>query len=144
MKAYTLSILTKLAGQDAGHPIVEREIVAWANEKVCKLYCSCVLSVYNDHWHCRRIMIVIKACIARSILYFYAFTQHSSVAGGVMFLSCFVLHASHNVNTISWKVFDRYSLPKLTYVSNEPWDNDERFTFWVQKVKVQGHGGFRR
>jgi len=34
MKAYTLSILTKLAGQDAGHPIVEREIVAWANDKV--------------------------------------------------------------------------------------------------------------
>jgi len=34
MKAYTLSILTKLAGQEAGHPIVEREIVAWTNEKV--------------------------------------------------------------------------------------------------------------
>lgn len=34
MKAYTLSILTKLAGQDAGHPIVEKEIVAWVNEKV--------------------------------------------------------------------------------------------------------------
>jgi len=34
MKAYTLSILTKLAGQDAGHPIVEKEIVAWVNQKV--------------------------------------------------------------------------------------------------------------
>jgi len=34
MKAYTLSILTKLAGQDASHPVVEREIIAWANEKV--------------------------------------------------------------------------------------------------------------
>jgi len=33
MKAYTLSMLTKLAGQD-GHPIVEREIVAWTNDKV--------------------------------------------------------------------------------------------------------------
>ena len=32
MKAYTLSILTKLA--DTGHPIVEKEIVAWANDKV--------------------------------------------------------------------------------------------------------------
>lgn len=32
MKAYTLSILTKLA--DSGHPIVEKEIVAWANQKV--------------------------------------------------------------------------------------------------------------
>ena len=38
MKAYTLSILTKLAGQTAGHAIVEREIVAWANQKVCKLH----------------------------------------------------------------------------------------------------------
>jgi plastin-3 len=34
MKAYTLSVLTKLAGQDAGHPIVEREIVEWANQKL--------------------------------------------------------------------------------------------------------------
>lgn len=34
MKAYTLSILTKLAGQDASHPVIEREIVAWTNEKV--------------------------------------------------------------------------------------------------------------
>jgi len=39
MKAYTLSILTKLAGQEAGHPVVEREIVAWANEKVCISWC---------------------------------------------------------------------------------------------------------
>jgi len=38
MKAYTLSILTKLAGQTAGHAIVEREIVAWANQKVRKLH----------------------------------------------------------------------------------------------------------
>jgi len=41
MKAYTLSILTKLAGQDARHPIVEREIVVWANEKVCNLHNAC-------------------------------------------------------------------------------------------------------
>jgi len=32
MKAYTLSILTRLAG--TGHPIVDRQIVEWANEKV--------------------------------------------------------------------------------------------------------------
>jgi len=32
MKAYTLSMLTKLAG--TGHPIVEKEIIAWVNEKV--------------------------------------------------------------------------------------------------------------
>ena len=34
MKAYTLSVLTKLAGQDSGHPIVEKEIVVWVNQKV--------------------------------------------------------------------------------------------------------------
>jgi len=34
MKAYTLSMLTKLAGQDAAHPVVERQIIAWANDKV--------------------------------------------------------------------------------------------------------------
>ncbi len=33
MRAYTLTILTKLAGEE-GHPIVEKEIVAWANNKV--------------------------------------------------------------------------------------------------------------
>jgi len=32
MKAYTLSILTRLAG--TGHPIVDKEIVEWANDKV--------------------------------------------------------------------------------------------------------------
>jgi len=32
MKAYTLSILTRLAG--TGHPIVDKQIVEWANDKV--------------------------------------------------------------------------------------------------------------
>jgi len=34
MKAYTLSILTRLA--DTGHPIVDKEIVEWANSKVSR------------------------------------------------------------------------------------------------------------
>ena len=42
MKAYTLSILTKLAGHDAAHPVVEREIVAWANDKASMLCTWCV------------------------------------------------------------------------------------------------------
>ena len=37
MKAYTLSILTKLAGQEGEHPMVDKEVVAWANEKVLKI-----------------------------------------------------------------------------------------------------------
>ena len=32
MKAYTLSMLTKLAG--TGHPIVDKEIIDWVNNKV--------------------------------------------------------------------------------------------------------------
>jgi len=32
MKAYTLSILTRLA--DTGHPIVDKQIIEWANDKV--------------------------------------------------------------------------------------------------------------
>lgn len=36
MKAYTLSILSKLAGDQSGnHPVVDKQVVAWANEKVC-------------------------------------------------------------------------------------------------------------
>jgi len=38
MKAYTLSILTRLAG--TGHPIVDKQIVEWANDKVS---CSHIL-----------------------------------------------------------------------------------------------------
>jgi len=34
MRAYTLSLLSKLASQDDGRPIVEKEIVAWVNDKV--------------------------------------------------------------------------------------------------------------
>jgi plastin-3 len=35
MKAYTLTILSKLAGDpNSNHPIVDKQIVAWANEKV--------------------------------------------------------------------------------------------------------------
>jgi len=52
MKAYTLSILTKLAGQDTGHPIVEREIVAWANEKVRKLHNVRYISLWLYYSFC--------------------------------------------------------------------------------------------
>ena len=38
MKAYTLSILAKLSGQDSNHPIVDKEIVVWANQKVACLF----------------------------------------------------------------------------------------------------------
>ena len=38
MKAYTLSILTKLAGQEGEHPMVDKEVVAWANEKVRRAF----------------------------------------------------------------------------------------------------------
>ena len=38
MKAYTLSILTKLAGQEGEHPMVDKEVVAWANEKVGRAF----------------------------------------------------------------------------------------------------------
>lgn len=33
MRAYTLAMLDKIAGQ--GHPVVENGIVEWANNKVC-------------------------------------------------------------------------------------------------------------
>ena len=39
MRAYTLSLLSKLASEDDGKPIVEKEIVAWVNDKVCITNC---------------------------------------------------------------------------------------------------------
>jgi len=47
MKAYTLSILTRLAG--TGHPIVDRQIVEWANEKVSSIgiLVICIVAIFN-------------------------------------------------------------------------------------------------
>ena len=35
MKAYTLSVLSKLRSDEGGLPIADKQIVAWVNEKVC-------------------------------------------------------------------------------------------------------------
>jgi len=48
MKAYTLSVLTKLAGDETGHPIVEKEIVIWANEKLKAAGKSSHITGFND------------------------------------------------------------------------------------------------
>jgi plastin-3 len=48
MKAYTLTILTKLAGQDKGHPIVEKEIVEWANHKLQAAKKATRITGFND------------------------------------------------------------------------------------------------
>ena len=45
MKAYTLSILTRLAA--TGHPIVDREIIEWANSKVSLSFSrNCIVAVF--------------------------------------------------------------------------------------------------
>jgi len=48
MKAYTLSILTKLAGQDSGHPIVEKEIITWVNDKLKSCSKKSKITGFND------------------------------------------------------------------------------------------------
>jgi plastin-3 len=48
MKAYTLSLLSKLAGSDDGHPIVESEIVSWANNKLAAGGKSSRITGFND------------------------------------------------------------------------------------------------
>jgi len=47
MKAYTLSILTRLAG--TGHPIVDKQIIEWANDKVSYLVIltNCICSLVD-------------------------------------------------------------------------------------------------
>lgn len=47
MRAYTLSMLTRLAGQD-GHPILEKEIVEWVNEKVDIIYLRCQVKLQQQ------------------------------------------------------------------------------------------------
>lgn len=48
MKAYTLSILTRLA--DSGHPIVDKEIIAWTNDKVgTSPTCIETIRAFRDH-----------------------------------------------------------------------------------------------
>ena len=47
MKAYTLSLLTKLAGNE-GHPIVDREIVTWVNDTLKKEGKSTSITGFSD------------------------------------------------------------------------------------------------
>lgn len=47
MRAYTLSILSRLARED-GHPIVEKEIVSWANEKLSAAGKKSQIRNFND------------------------------------------------------------------------------------------------
>ena len=51
MKAYTLSILTKLAGQEGEHPMVDKEVVAWANEKVRQAFKRTTQNI-KSAWFC--------------------------------------------------------------------------------------------
>jgi plastin-3 len=46
MKAYTLSILTNLTGQN--HPIVDKEIIAWVNDKLKSAQKKSSISSFND------------------------------------------------------------------------------------------------
>jgi len=46
MKAYTLSVLTKLAG--TGHPIVDKEIIDWVNNKLKMAKKNSSVSGFND------------------------------------------------------------------------------------------------
>ncbi|KAK2154859.1 hypothetical protein LSH36_255g00034 [Paralvinella palmiformis] len=48
MRAYTLSLLSKLASQDDGRPIVEKEIVAWVNDKLQTAGKTSKISNFND------------------------------------------------------------------------------------------------
>jgi len=49
MKAYTLSILSKLAGDESGHhPIVDKQIVTWANEKLANAGKQRQITGFND------------------------------------------------------------------------------------------------
>jgi len=64
MKAYTLSILTKLA--NTGHPIVDKEIVEWVNTKVRKLDpISCICSstiIVSSHF------VLLQNCYSVNLL----------------------------------------------------------------------------
>jgi len=70
MRAYTLSILTKLAGQD-GHSIVEKEIVAWANNKLSAANKKSRISGFNDPSISDSLAVVdlVDACKPQSINY---------------------------------------------------------------------------
>ena len=48
MKAYTLSVLTKLSDPESNHPIADREIVNWVNERLRKAGKKTSISGFND------------------------------------------------------------------------------------------------
>lgn len=70
MRAYTLTILTKLAGED-GHPIVEKEIVSWANNKLAEGSKTSRISNFNDQTisDAKVVIDLVDACKQGSINY---------------------------------------------------------------------------
>lgn len=50
MRAYTLSMLTQLA--NTGHPIIEKEIVQWANQKLADANKQTSLMSFQDKSIC--------------------------------------------------------------------------------------------
>ena len=48
MKAYTLSVLTKLSDPDSNHPIADKEIIAWVNDKLKASGKSSRITGFND------------------------------------------------------------------------------------------------
>ena len=48
MKAYTLSVLTKLSDPESNHPIADREIIAWVNDKLKSQQKTSKINGFND------------------------------------------------------------------------------------------------
>jgi len=89
-------------------------------------------------------VFIIRVVWALNMWRFLCFRQRSGwnhVFGLFMSMCvCVSLHPKRVLSTIFWKVLDIFY---QTFSISAFWDKDERFKFWGQKVKVQGHGGLR-
>jgi len=78
---------------------------------------------------------------------FYASTN--VVTGGIMFSECSCIRACIGACMSPEQTLLARYLPYLltefdqTFITNGLWGKDERFKFWGQNVKGQGHGGVK-
>lgn len=83
MKAYTLSILAKLAG-DGSHPIVDKEIIVWVNERLKTAGKSSSITGFNDSniSNGRVVLDLVDAIKPGSVKVDLVKTGHSEQVGG--------------------------------------------------------------
>ena len=85
MRAYTLSVLTKLSDPESSHPIADREIVGWANDKLKAARKTSSFTGFNDQSLSNGTVVIdlVDAIKPGCIKYDLVKTGHSEQVSGL-------------------------------------------------------------